>query len=80
MIERKSSTPSRSKHADMCDSDQTSMENFETLIRSILVRPDHPAVIVVGHFSPQNHQQHGFAGPDLWHSAVAQFYDIPHIR
>lgn len=60
--------------------DDTSMENFETLIRSILIRPDHPAVIVVGHFSPQSHQQHGFAGPDLWHSAVAQFYDIPHIR
>lgn len=56
------------------------MENFETLIRSILVRPDHPAVIVVGHFSPQNHQQHGFAGPDHWHSIVSQFYDIPHIR
>jgi len=24
--------------------------------------------------------EHGFAGPDHWHSVVAQFYDTPHIR
>jgi hypothetical protein len=55
------------------------MDNFEILVRSILVRPDHPAVLLLGHFSPQVHQTHGFAGPDHWHSIVAQFYDVPHV-
>jgi hypothetical protein len=55
------------------------MENFEILIRSILLRPDQPAVIILGHFSPQIHEAHGFAGPDHWHNVVAQFYDVPHI-
>ena len=49
-------------------------------MRSILLRPDSPAVIVLGHFSPQVHEQNGFAGPDHWHSVVSQFYDVPHIR
>ncbi|GLB39637.1 putative capsular associated protein [Lyophyllum shimeji] len=65
------------------DSDDTPdpdmMENFETLIRSILIRPDQPAVLLLGHFSPQVHRAHGFAGPDHWHNVVAQFYDVPHI-
>lgn len=56
------------------------MDEFELLIRSILIRPDQPAVLVLGHFSPQVAQANGFAGPDHWHSLVAQFYDIPHIR
>ena len=55
------------------------MENFEILIRSILIRPDQPAVPLLGHFSPEVHQNHGFAGPDHWHSIVAQFYDVPHV-
>ena len=55
------------------------MDNFEILVRSILIRPDHPAVILLGHFSPQVHQTHGFAGPDHWHSIVAQYYDVPHV-
>lgn len=55
------------------------MENFETLIRSILIRPDHPAVLLLGHFSPQVHQTHGFNGPDHLHNVVAQFYDVPHV-
>ena len=55
------------------------MDNFEILVRSILIRPDHPAVLLLGHFSPQVHQAHGFLGPDHWHSIVAQFYDIPHV-
>ena len=55
------------------------MENFELLIRSILLRPDQPAIIILGHFSPQVHQAHGFAGPDHWQNLVAQFYDVPHI-
>ncbi|KAG5641250.1 hypothetical protein DXG03_005665 [Asterophora parasitica] len=59
--------------------DPDMMENFETLVRSILIRPDHPAVLLLGHFSPQVHQAHGFAGPDHWHNIVAQFYDVPHI-
>ena len=58
---------------------QEMMENFEILVRSILLRPDQPAVILLGHFSPQVHQTHGFAGPDHWHSIVAQFYDVPHV-
>ncbi|KAJ3501251.1 hypothetical protein NLJ89_g9424 [Agrocybe chaxingu] len=58
---------------------QEMMENFEILIRSILLRPDQPAVVILGHFSPQVHHAHGFAGPDHWHSIVAQFYDVPHI-
>ncbi|KAF6745482.1 Cap64 protein [Ephemerocybe angulata] len=55
------------------------MEYFETLVRSILIRPDQPAVVLLGHFSPQIHQSYGFAGPDHWHNLVAQFYDVPHI-
>ncbi|KAF8961368.1 Cap64 protein [Flammula alnicola] len=58
---------------------QEMMENFEILVRSILIRPDQPAVLLLGHFSPQVHQSHGFAGPDHWHNIVAQFYDVPHI-
>lgn len=61
-------------------SDRETLENFELLVRSILLRPDSPAVIVLGHFSPQVHEQNGFAGPDHWHSVVSQFYDVPHIR
>jgi hypothetical protein len=48
-------------------------------VRSILLRPDSPAIIVLGHFSPQVQQQNGFAGPDTWHSVVAQYYDVPHV-
>jgi hypothetical protein len=55
------------------------MDSFETLVRSLLLRPDQPAVLLLAHFSPQIHQTHGFAGPDHWHNVVAQFYDIPHI-
>ena len=55
------------------------MDHFEILIRSILIRPDKPAVLLLGHFSPQTHQTHGFAGPDHWRSIVAQFYDVPHV-
>ena len=55
------------------------MDRFEILIRSILIRPDKPAVLLLGHFSPHTHQTHGFAGPDHWHNIVAQFYDVPHV-
>lgn len=61
-------------------SDKDAMETFEMLVRSLLLRPDQPAVLLLGHFSPQIHQVHGFAGPDHWHNVVAQFYDVPHIR
>jgi hypothetical protein len=54
--------------------------HFELLVRSILLRPDHPAVIVLGHYSPQTQEVHTFLGPDTIHSSVAQFYDVPHIR
>ena len=54
-------------------------DHFEILIRSILIRPDKSAVLLLGHFSPQTHQTRGFAGPDHWHNIVAQFYDVPHV-
>ncbi|KAI0319738.1 hypothetical protein OF83DRAFT_1169956 [Amylostereum chailletii] len=59
--------------------DRSTLDNFELLVRSILLRPDSPAVVILGHFSPQVHQQSGFSGPDTWHGVVAQFYDVPHI-
>ncbi|KIJ16490.1 hypothetical protein PAXINDRAFT_168599 [Paxillus involutus ATCC 200175] len=59
--------------------DQRGMENFELLVRSLLDRPDQPAVVILGHFSPEIHAVYGFAGPDHWHNIVAQFYDVPHI-
>ena len=55
------------------------MEQFETLIRALLTRPDDPAVILLGHFSTQTYQTHGYAGPDHWHNTVARFYDVPHL-
>jgi hypothetical protein len=58
----------------------SSLERFEILVRSILMRQDHPAVLILGHFSPQVQREHGFASPDHWHNVVAQFYDLPHIR
>ncbi|KAG8216246.1 hypothetical protein J3R82DRAFT_8288 [Butyriboletus roseoflavus] len=59
--------------------DEKGMEDFELLVRSLLNRPDQPAVIIMGHFSPQIHEEFGFAGPDHWHNIVAQFYDTPHL-
>ncbi|KAJ6613622.1 CAP64-like protein [Mycena sp. CBHHK59/15] len=59
--------------------DQETLENFEVLVRSILIRPDEPAVLLLGHFSPEIHTAYGFAGPDHTHNIVAQFYDVPHI-
>ena len=58
---------------------QDMMDHFEILIRFILIRSDKPAVLLLGHFSPQTHQTHGFAGPDHWHNIVTQFYDVPHV-
>ncbi|KAJ8523328.1 hypothetical protein ONZ45_g165 [Pleurotus djamor] len=59
--------------------DKESMEHFEVLVRSLLLRPDQPAVIILGHFAPQIQAAFGFAGPDHSHNIVAQFYDVPHI-
>lgn len=55
------------------------MDHFELLVRSILLRPEQPAVILLGHFAPQVLIQNGFAGPELLHDIVAQYYDVPHI-
>lgn len=55
------------------------LKHFELLVRSILVRPEQPAVILLGHFAPQILVQNGFVGPELLHDVVAQFYDLPHI-
>lgn len=60
-------------------SDPQWLSHFELLIRSLLTRPDQPAVIILGHFAPQIQAQNGFAGPELLHTVVAQFYDVPHI-
>ena len=65
---------------DACYSDPDWLAHFELLVRSILVRPEMPAVIILGHFSLQVQAQNGFAGPELLHNVVAQFYDVPHIR
>lgn len=43
------------------------------------MRPEQPAVILLGHFAPQILVQNGFAGPELLHDIVAQFYDVPHV-
>lgn len=53
--------------------------NFEFLIRSLLNRPDQPAVLVLGHFSTQVFKAHGLTGPDHWHGIVSQFYDVPYL-
>lgn len=63
-----------------CDSDRETVENFELLVRSILLREDQPAIVILGHFSPQVHHATGFGGPEIWHNMVAQFYDVPHVR
>lgn len=55
------------------------MEHYETLVRSILLCPDSPAILLLGHFSSQNHEAYLCDGPDHWHNSVAQFYDIPYI-
>ena len=52
---------------------------FEQLVRAILTRPDQPAVLLLGHFAPQNQERFAFHGPEMAHTAVAQFYDVPHI-
>lgn len=62
------------------DSDRIWTEHFELLVRSILVRADQPAVVVLGHFSVQGAETHGYSGPEVLHSVVAQYYDVPHIR
>jgi hypothetical protein len=43
------------------------------------VRPDQPAIVILGHFSPQIVDAYGFSGPEVMHSVVAQFYDVPHV-
>ena len=63
----------------LTNSDAEWLTHFELLVRSILTRPDAPAVIILGHFAPQIQAQNGFAGPELLHTVVAQFYDVPHI-
>ncbi|KAF8688390.1 putative lipopolysaccharide-modifying enzyme, partial [Rhizoctonia solani] len=54
-------------------------DHFELLVRSILVRPDQPAVLVLGHFAPQHQNEYGFAGVEAIHNQVAQYYDVPHV-
>ncbi|KAI8456713.1 hypothetical protein BY996DRAFT_4579227 [Phakopsora pachyrhizi] len=59
--------------------DRDTIRTTDLLVRSLLLRPDQPAVLLLGHFSPQTQNEHGFAGPELWHSTVAHFYDVPHL-
>ncbi|KAG9046394.1 cap64-like protein [Tulasnella sp. UAMH 9824] len=55
------------------------LDHFDLLVRSILQRPDQPAVLILGHFSPQVHGIHGYNDPLHLHNLVAQFYDVPLI-
>jgi len=66
---------------DTEDDDPTEeiVTHFEQLVRSILTRQDQPALLVLGHFAPQNQERFAFHGPEMAHTAVAQFYDVPHI-
>lgn len=59
--------------------DPTALTTTDLLVRSLLLRPDQPAVIMLGHFSPQIQGEHGFAGPEVWHAAVSQFYDVVYL-
>lgn len=65
---------------DRASSEPQTIDTTDLLVRSLLLRQDQPAVILLGHFSPQVQNEHGFAGPEVWHSAVAHFYDVPHLR
>lgn len=60
-------------------SDQNTLATTDLLIRSLLLRPDQPAVVMLGHFAPQMQGEHGFAGAEVWHTSVAQFYDVVHL-
>ncbi|KAG8899281.1 cap64-like protein [Tulasnella sp. 403] len=55
------------------------IDHFDLLIRAILQRPDQPAVLVLGHFSPQVHAVHGFNDASQLHAIVSQFYDVPFL-
>jgi hypothetical protein len=68
------------RREELIGSDPEWLQHFELLVRSVLVRPEMPAIIILGHFSPQIQAAHGFAGPELLHNVAAQFYDVPHIR
>jgi hypothetical protein len=61
-------------------SEPDTAEHFELLLRALLIRIDNPAVIILGHFAPQYQDAHGFGGPEVTHAALAQFYDVPHVR
>ncbi|KNZ53726.1 hypothetical protein VP01_3154g3 [Puccinia sorghi] len=63
----------------LCQDLLQTISTTDLLIRSLLLRSDQPAVILLGHFAPQFQNEHGFTGPEVWHSAVAHFYDVPHL-
>ncbi|KAL7005668.1 hypothetical protein EMMF5_004750 [Cystobasidiomycetes sp. EMM_F5] len=51
----------------------------ELLVRSLLLRPQRPAVLMLSSFSPQTQSEHGFYDAEVVHNTVARFYDVPHI-
>ncbi|KAG8918460.1 cap64-like protein [Tulasnella sp. 418] len=53
------------------------LNHFDLLVRSILQRPDQPAILILGHFAPQMHEAYGSNDPSHLHSLVARFYDVP---
>ena len=61
------------------ESGQNILDNYEVLLRSLLLRPDRPAILLLGHFSPQMYEENGYMGSDHWHNVVAQFYDVPYV-
>ena len=64
----------------MSSRDAEYAKHFELLLRALLVRIENPAVVILGHFAPQYQDMHGFGGPEITHAALAQFYDVPHVR
>lgn len=62
------------------DRSQETMDNMEILVRSLLIRPNNPAVLLLGHFSPSMQQRWGYSGSDLYHKTVADYYKVPYIR
>lgn len=61
------------------DSTLETTEHMEILIRSLLLRKEAPAVLLLGHFSPDSHLRQGYFGADVYHNAIARYYGIPYL-
>lgn len=54
-------------------------KSTEILLRTILQRPEAPAVLVLSTFAPRVQQDYGYLDAEVAHNAVARFYDVPHL-